>query len=414
VPGDEHDERGQAAAGEDAAAPDATDDAVAGSDRSAAPSATSEAGDTDAGTDEDDSGSAADRLRVAILATEPATLNAALRRMPKHLSEGIAKQVGVPAPVLRRDPSPARFLRRTETPAIFATVADAVCDACFDATIELLGEAADDPTLNQLRAAVDGVAEEFPPETIALMLVATAASGAPATEACEQILRDDPRFELPDEVPDDLAPAGDGAPAATAASRSSGPSPEELAAREERKARKAERKAKERERQRKAQEAAQAGRKQRRKKSAPEADRGEPSGTADDTTPPVASGGPTRRPAGLVPAEAAEFDAAHPWVGQVVIAEIPFEGDDPDDPGTTAKRRPAVVIGVSDTHLLVRPGYSEGGAKARTWKSVPLRHWHQTGLHEPTWVELEPRRIPRIDASDPIGPLSTEDWNSLW
>jgi len=354
----------------------------------------------------------ADRLRIAVLAADPAELGQALRRMPKHLTEAIAKQVGVPAPVLRRDPAPARFLRRTEAAPVFATVADAMVGPCLDAAIELLGSAADHPTLNQLRAAVDALVDDFPPSTVALMLAATAASDAPAADACDQILSDDERFALPTEVPEEaLTPPR---PAAGAAPSTASEQPgEDAAAREARRARRAARKAEERARQQRAREAAEQRRRQRKKAKG--------SATGDDEPEPApasaaaqAASGPDRRPPALAPREAEDFDGAHPLVGQVVVADIPFDDVDPDQPELASKRRPAVVIGVAEDELLVRPGYSEGGLKARTWQSVELRDWREAGLHARTWIEHDARRIPRDDASAPVGRLSAADWNSLW
>jgi hypothetical protein len=73
-----------------------------------------------------------------------------------------------------------------------------------------------------------------------------------------------------------------------------------------------------------------------------------------------------------------------------------------------------VVVAGSPTALLVRPGYSEGGAKSRDWKSVPLGHWRRAGFDQPTWVDAETVRIARDDESKPVGWLSPEDWNALW
>src|SRR5690606_5758488 len=158
-----------------------------------------------------------------------------------------------------------------------------------------------------------------------------------------------------------------------------------------RKARKAERKAKSRERQHKAREAAERQRRERRQKGG-DRDGGaaptEEGPTGDElaaaTSP---TGGAVRRAATLSPAEAAEFDAEDPLVGSVVIARVDFDGDDLDHPELTAKQRPAVVVGVAADELLVRPGYSEGGVKARTWQSVEVQDRHEAGLHGRTWIE---------------------------
>ncbi len=81
---------------------------------------------------------------------------------------------------------------------------------------------------------------------------------------------------------------------------------------------------------------------------------------------------------------------------------------------STARRGRCVVVAGSTTHLLVRPGYSQGGLDSRDWKSVPLRHWRKAGFAQPTWIGLELVRVARQADQVPIGWLTPEDWNALW
>ncbi len=122
---------------------------------------------------------------------------------------------------------------------------------------------------------------------------------------------------------------------------------------------------------------------------------------------------PARR-AALTPAEEAEFDRDDPWVSAVVFAWVPFDAEELSGPDLDGKARRCVVVAGSPTHLLVRPGYSEGGVKSRDWKTVALRHWRQAGFERPTWIDVHSVRTPRAEAGAPIGWLGREDWNALW
>jgi hypothetical protein len=115
----------------------------------------------------------------------------------------------------------------------------------------------------------------------------------------------------------------------------------------------------------------------------------------------------------LTPLEEEEFDRTDPWAAGVVLAWVPFDADEPDHPGLDGKVRPCVVIAGSDTHVLVRPGYSAGGVKSRDWKSHPVRHWRRSGFDEPTWIDVVAVRVPRPE-DGPTGYLEPDDWNSLW
>lgn len=78
-----------------------------------------------------------------------------------------------------------------------------------------------------------------------------------------------------------------------------------------------------------------------------------------------------------------------------------------------AKVRPCVVLAGSPSHLIVRPCYSEGGVRARDWRSVPLGDWCVAGLDRPTCVAMDEVCVLREQVGRTIGRLSDADWNQL-
>jgi hypothetical protein len=142
---------------------------------------------------------------------------------------------------------------------------------------------------------------------------------------------------------------------------------------------------------------------------------GERSSGTQPTDRPTVSVAPSlgRRRALLTPIEEEEFDRDDPWSAGIVLAWVRFDDVDPDEPELQGKVRPCVVIAGSPTHLLVRPGYSQGGVKSRDWKSVPVRYWRQSGFDQPTWIDVIAVRVPR-PTEGPTGWLEPDDWNALW
>lgn len=345
---------------------------------------------------------------------------------------------------LRKHRDPTDAVGRAAYRSAVPWVATAIADDCLSRTIEELGDASEDPTSEQLLSALDRVRAQFSDVTIAVMLATVAGAGMPASDLCFAILSEDERFGLsdvsdPEADPDGDVPDGSDAPSdsdhpdATVAAadgnpaRSAQPTSDTeavaLAQREARRVRRrqeAEAKRKRSEVSRQAAEQARRARKQGRSGSPPP-----PSGKGERRTPPLVVPTAPRltRRALLTPAEREEFDAGDPWVAGVVVAWVAFDASHPDElsdldqPGTAAgdgKERPCVVIAGSPGHLLVRPGFSEGGLISRDWRSTPLRHWRSAGFERPTWVDHEPRRIPREGVHAPQFWLVPDDWNALW
>lgn len=186
-----------------------------------------------------------ERLRLCLLNVDAERLRAGLRLLGRSQAEAVAKAVGAKAPLLVRASNPVAHLEKAVDRTVLLTVADAVIAPCLDATIDELGEAAEDPTLEQLVAAIDVVEPEHSRPVVVLMLAAVAAMGMPATKVCEELLATE-RFAPPTAVPEApaLGPAGVAplvAPTPTEAERA-----EQAAKREARKARKEQQRAKNR------------------------------------------------------------------------------------------------------------------------------------------------------------------------
>jgi len=386
-----------------------------------------------------------ERLRRSLLAVDPAALKRAVLALPAPSVESLAKAARVRVPVLRA--GSIKSLRRVDDPVLLDLLAGLVADDCLGAIRDRLGDEADGPTPEALAAAVDEVTEhEFPAATVRLTLAMVAAGLAEASDNCDRLLDSDPRFVVPDEV--EQAPVATVGLAATAAA-----SEEKRAARRARQAEEAERRRLQKESQAAAAEARKADRK--RGSAAAIAEEGEDDDDDDADAPafiaapslPASSSSPAnvaadggqriapalriapapppepeiwlgsgrRRPV-LTGEEASRFNPDDDLVGSVVIAEIVFDPDNPDQQVTPgAKRRPCVVIGASPTYLLVRPGYSEGGARSRDWTSHELKDWRAAGLDRRSWIEGGTHRVDRFQVDEvPLGRLTDDDWNALW
>jgi len=343
-------------------------------------------------------------LRAAVARVGRAELTAAL-----ELTAGPAftmpTAVGNAVKALRKHRDPTGAVGTTPYRAALPYIAAAIADPCLSRTIELLGEHADDPTRDQLLSALDELGDEFPVTTVAVMLASVADADMPASDLCFGILDREARFGLTD-----WADAGRPAAPDPGPRLDTGPTPEQRQERRLKKQRDAEERRKKQEAARRAGEQVRRARKSERSTSG--------GGPARPSTAPTASGPGSApsivRRAHLTPLQEEEYDRGDPWATGVVFAWVPFDVVDPDRPEADGKVRPCVVVAGSPTHLLVRPGYSDGGVKSRDWKSVPMRHWRQSGFAQPTWIDVEVLAVARGPVGAPLGWLSPDDWNALW
>jgi hypothetical protein len=98
---------------------------------------------------------------------------------------------------LRRKRDPVSFLGQPQYRPTIPLVAEAVSEACQDAAISALGEAADNPDRAQLLAAIEEIKDSFPTSTIALMLAFVSVTNMEAADLCDSILKSEAVFQVP-------------------------------------------------------------------------------------------------------------------------------------------------------------------------------------------------------------------------
>ncbi len=289
---------------------------------------------------------------------------------------------------------PLRDLQRTRDVTAFAARApwaavrglvELLTMAPLEAVVARLGEAADDPTEEQLRDALASLASEGMTRDERLVVLAYAVlEGFAAAPHCARLLEEEPDLALA-ELPEASAPAAAPTPRVV-----------DEAVRERRRERRAAQHA------RRASPPPRPARpKARPSASAPAAPAPSPTARAPREA--------RRRALRLTPLEASRFDSNHALVGAVVVVEVPFDGVDPDAPEATAKNRPALVVAGAPDALLVRALYSQGAPTRQ-----PFTPWRRVGLDHPSFIEDARVAIPMGDPSPtPLGRLSDEEWNAL-
>jgi hypothetical protein len=256
--------------------------------------------------------------------------------------------------------------------------------------IELLGDHAENPNYEQLKASVDELRTLGGTRNDLLAVLGFAAGQEfPAAPACRQILDEEADLDLPELT------------ITVGTTSLLSLKEQDAAVLEQRKARREEEKAR-----KKAQaEKAKAG-KVKHEKKAKAAPAPAPVTTPAPVAPVLAV---TRRSVMLTPAELAQFDPAHALAGWVVFTEVPFDAVDPMAPELQSKHRPAVVLAAGDAGLLVRGIYSHD-APSRTL----FQPWRRASLDHISYVD--DRRIEVSAEADvtKLVKLTDEEWNALF
>jgi hypothetical protein len=327
----------------------------------------------------------------------------AAKALPSKVQQQLARAVGVPITVLTSSGKAAELVRRRarrlDTGHAAALGRD-LADACVAETIAALGDRHDRPSYEDLLGVLDPICDRWGTRLVALMLAATSDGDFNAAAVCARMLDEDPRFAL-----DALGPVQEDAPTPSIGAPAPTADEAELEAkREQRRQRRESKRAK--------QPAKRAEPPSYRRKRA-----AEPGATATEETPRIPSGLPV--PTSAVPMRRATvigsyegLDHDDELIGAVVHVYIPFREPTPD--GDDGKVRPCVVIAAcAPDSLVVRPCYSEGGARADDWRSVRITDPRSAGLDKNSYVAAEEFVIERAHAEPVRGRLSRDDWNSL-
>ncbi len=168
-------------------------------------------------------------LRAAVAKVPSEDLRAALGEAADP-ARGV-KAAGNALHALRRHRDPAAVVDRPQYRAAVPYLAATIAEKCLARTVELLGDDSEDPTREQLDAALDEVCGSFPVTTVAVMLASVAHDDLPSSDLCFDLLVTEPRFGLtgPADPPPPSPPAG------PRPRPSSGATAEQRAARRERK-----------------------------------------------------------------------------------------------------------------------------------------------------------------------------------
>jgi hypothetical protein len=298
----------------------------------------------------------------------------------------LAANIAVPLRSLQKSHDVATFAASAPLAAVAGLLELLSMDA-LEKIVELLGEHAENPTYEQLAAAVAGLREAGADRNHVLAVLAFAAgSEFPAAAPCRTLLDEEGDLALPDlEV--------------TAGQRSL-LSPKEQSAEvlEQRRQRREEEKAR-----KKAQATKKIGgpaKYEKKKSAAPTVQ------AAPKVSTPVRE--IARRSVMLTPAEAAVYSEVHPLTGWVVTVDVPFDAVDPAQPDVQSKVRPALVVAGSDQGLLVRGIYSGEGPGRGVFGA-----WRRTGLDHVSYLEAGRHAVANEDVVKLVK-LTDEEWNATF
>lgn len=336
----------------------------------------------------DASGGAHSIVRAAFLAIDPEVTLRAVDTLDLRAQAKVSAVVGVPLRQLQQRRDVTAFATTAPMAALKALL-ELMAITPLERVIELLGEHSESPSFEQLSAAVDELlsAGSTNDDVIAVLAYAVGES-FPAAAHCRRLFEERAAFALPE------------LPVVVAATVLAPPREVSAEIREQRKLRRDEEK-----RRKKSASSQRPPRPTKAKGSPVKASvKPSPSPSVDTLVP------EQRRRLLFTPLELSRFDVEHPLVATVLVVDVPFNAEDPEQPEVTAKERPVLVVGGSKDELLVRALYSNP-SPVRTL----FQPWRRVGLDHVSYVADERVVVP-ASAPEPylvLGQLTTSEWNSL-
>jgi|tagenome__1003787_1003787.scaffolds.fasta_scaffold20887826_2 hypothetical protein len=208
-----------------------------------------------------------ERLDIAISTLDDESLRRGLSGVTEKQRQDLALQLNLPRATVHLGEGLAPLVRRKLrglTPDRQHAISTILTQRVNDSTVDLLGDASENPTRADLDAVLPAIIEEYPVELIRLMFASYAISDAPVRDVMRELLETDERFALPDK-PEDGPAVAEELPSfglvASVPPKQAKADPERAELLEKRKIAKAERRAAA-QRQRKAKAAGQASRRQ--------------------------------------------------------------------------------------------------------------------------------------------------------
>src|ERR1017187_422660 len=257
----------------------------------------------------------------------------------------------------------------------------------LEKVIAALGDHAESPSYEQLASALDQlIADGATNEDVGALLSFAIGEEFAAAPHCRQLLDERLELALP-ELPE-IAPN----------SALLAPKPVDPEVRAQRKARREEEK-------------------KRRRNSAPIHPARPVRVKGDKKVAPAAAPSPAeplavseRRRMTLTPSELEKFDPDHPFVGTIVLGEVPFDAVDPEIPEQRVKQRPALVVAASDVGVLVRGIYSNPSTTR-----ILFQPWRRLGFDHVSYIDDRRTALPpgSLDEAQRLGRLTDDEWNAL-
>lgn len=334
--------------------------------------------------------SATEIVRRTFLKIDPEAVLEAVDSLDLRGSGRISAVIGVPLRNLQQRRDVAAFAQSAPVAALRALL-ELLSMVTLEKVIEALGEHSENPTHDELAAALDrllseGVTTDEVVEVLAFAIV----EGFPAGAHCRRLLAERDEFELP------------ALPEVTTTSSLVQPKEVDPHVREQRRARREE------ERKRKKGPSSQRPPRPAKAKSAEKSSLG----ASGPVAAPVA-GSPgvlaERRRIVLTPAELERFNAMHPLCGTVVLVEVPFDAVDPEVPELKSKERPALIVAASPDALLIRAIYSNPSPTRSTFQP-----WRRLGFDHLSYIDDVRIALGDVapEALKRLGQLSDQEWNA--
>ncbi len=145
-----------------------------------------------------------DRAHAALLALSDAEVDAAVHAIAnsEHLAT-LAQALNLKRPALAAHPNPSELIGpRLDhgAPGRIAYTALALAGPCADLCIERLGDAAEDPSRDDMLAVLPELVEQYGPKMVTLMLASYPPIDAPCGAVFNELLDNDERFAIAPEA----------------------------------------------------------------------------------------------------------------------------------------------------------------------------------------------------------------------
>ena len=331
-------------------------------------------------------GSPAEFVRRGLLKIDSERVLSVVDSLDLRASNKVSPVVGVPLRNLQQRRDVVAFATSAPIVAVRA-VLELLAVGPLDQVVAALGESADDPSFEELAAALDAmIAEGITTDDVVALLTFAIGEGFPASAHCRRLLEEREGLELPT--------LGE----TTSASTLLLPKQVDPAVRDQRRARR------ELEKQKKKATVARPTRPVRVKRPHGSETKALTSGSDRSGVEVVIS----RRPVVLTPAESSRVNPHHPLAGSLIVVEVPFGEVDPVIPEQHAKERPALVVAANEVEVLVRGVYSSPSPERQLFQP-----WRRLGLNHVSYISDERVLVSLEVRPSPIGRLGDDEWNSL-